>query len=74
MMMGLKEDQEKMSKSIEDSAIFMEDTAVGGRCYSGLHIDALVAPACAVVLLPRECVCACASVNVCHMPGASYLW
>jgi hypothetical protein len=28
MMMGLKEDQEKMSKSDPDSAIFMEDTAV----------------------------------------------
>lgn len=31
MLMGLKENQEKMSKSVEDSAIFMEDTAVSYR-------------------------------------------
>jgi tyrosyl-tRNA synthetase len=28
MLMGLKEGQDKMSKSDPDSAIFMEDTAV----------------------------------------------
>ncbi len=32
MLMGLKENQEKMSKSDPDSAIFMEDTAVSVLC------------------------------------------
>lgn len=31
MLMGLKEGQEKMSKSDPDSAIFMEDSEVRGR-------------------------------------------
>ena len=62
MMMGLKENQEKMSKSVEDSAIFMEDTAVRDEyLFSEEGLRACDSP----YVFPRRLACVVQNVERC---------
>ena len=68
MLMGLKENQEKMSKSDPDSAIFMEDTAVsvvrvlGCACVCAcVCLDVCLGVLCLDVWGARSCI----STHVC---------
>jgi hypothetical protein len=70
MLMGLKENQEKMSKSVEDSAIFMEDTAVRAGATSAV----LTRSGCfgRVNACVRACMCAlvCTRKALCTWRGS----
>ena len=68
MLMGLKENQEKMSKSDPDSAIFMEDTAASVVCVLGctcvcacVCLDVCLGVLCLDVWGARSCI----STHVC---------